>query len=386
MDSLTQAVLGAAVGVAVMGRRTRPARAAAWGAVAGTLPDLDVLVGHGDPILDMVLHRAESHALFWLTALSLPLALAVSRLHGEADRWRRWWAALWLALVTHPLLDVLTVYGTQLLLPFTDRPYGLGSVFIIDPLVTVPWAVGLAAALRAGWRSAPAAPAASVAPHPPAGVDRGLRANRIGLAVGTAYLLWGAAAQQLVLARAHASLQAEGIRAERVMATPAPFNTVLWRVVAVAAPGPATPAAAAPTAPQQPSAEPAHRYHEGFHSLLDGPGPIRFTAHDQGRGLADQLSGQTAPNGLDGLARIQAFTRGFWALQAAPDGRLLLTDLRMGQEPHYVFRFAIAQRDAATGAWLPLAPAQAAGSRGPIGPSLAWLWRRMRGEPVAPPG
>ena len=39
MDSLSQLALGAAVGVAVMGRRTRPWKAAAFGALAGTLPD-----------------------------------------------------------------------------------------------------------------------------------------------------------------------------------------------------------------------------------------------------------------------------------------------------------------------------------------------------------
>ncbi len=72
MDSLTQAVLGASVTVAVMGRRTSFAKAALVGAVAGTVPDLDVLIDHGDDLLNMVRHRAESHALFFLT-LAAPL-------------------------------------------------------------------------------------------------------------------------------------------------------------------------------------------------------------------------------------------------------------------------------------------------------------------------
>jgi inner membrane protein len=339
MDSLTQMVLGAAVGVAVMGRATRPARAAAWGAVAGTLPDLDVLIAQGDPILDMVLHRAESHAFFWLTLFSLPFARVVARVHGETDRWRRWWAALWLVLVTHPMLDLLTIYGTQVLLPFTNRAFGLGSVFIIDPLVTLPWAAGLVAALRA------------------ATPERALRVNLLGLALGLAYLGWGAAVQQQVLAKARASLQAQGLPAEQVLATPAPFNTLLWRVVAVG----------------------DGHYHEGFHSLLDAPGPIRFDRFDQGLALADALPGH------DGLARIRAFSDGFWALQPQPDGRLLLIDLRMGQEPHYVFRFAIARRDAAGEAWLPLSPSQSAGSRLPLAEGLSWLGQRIAGRPVPPP-
>ena len=129
MDSLTQVVLGAAVSVAVMRRRSAVWKAALWGGVAGTLPDLDVLVSHGDPILNMVLHRAESHALFWLTLFSLPFAWLVARVQRDAVQLRWWWLAMWLALVTHPLLDAFTVYGTQLLLPFSNHPVALGTLF-----------------------------------------------------------------------------------------------------------------------------------------------------------------------------------------------------------------------------------------------------------------
>ena len=62
MDSLSQIALGSAVAIGVMGRRTAVWKAATWGAVAGTLPDLDVVLDHGDALLNMVLHRAESHS------------------------------------------------------------------------------------------------------------------------------------------------------------------------------------------------------------------------------------------------------------------------------------------------------------------------------------
>ena len=120
MDSVSQVALGAAVGVAVMGRRTAVWKAAAWGAVCGTLPDLDSLIDYGDPIRNMTLHRAESHAFFYLTLLSPLLAWLIVKIHGETDRFRRWWPAVWLALVTHPMLDLMTIYGTQVALPFSD--------------------------------------------------------------------------------------------------------------------------------------------------------------------------------------------------------------------------------------------------------------------------
>ena len=226
MDSLTQIALGSAVTVAVMGRRTAAWKAALWGGIAGTLPDLDALIDHGDAVLNMVLHRAESHALFFLTLAAPVLAWIAARCHGERDRLGRWWLALWLALITHPLLDTMTVYGTQLLQPFSDHPYGVGSVFIIDPAYTVPLIVGVVAALRA---------------------PTGLRWNLAGLALSTAYLGWSVVAQQQVERVARASLAAQGITAERLLVTPAPFNTVLWRVVATT---------------------PTH-YYEGPRSLLD---------------------------------------------------------------------------------------------------------------------
>ena len=83
MDPLSHIALGAAVSVAVMVRRTRVWKAALLGAVAGALPDLDVFINHGDPIRNMVLHRAESHSLFWLTLFSVPFSAAAARAVGE---------------------------------------------------------------------------------------------------------------------------------------------------------------------------------------------------------------------------------------------------------------------------------------------------------------
>jgi inner membrane protein len=177
MDSLSQAALGAAVAVAAMGRRTALWRAAAFGAVAGTLPDLDVFIDHGDAVLNMVLHRAETHALFWLTLFSLPLGWGMAALARERPQWRRWWLAAWLALITHPLLDAMTIYGTQLFLPLSSTPVGVGSLFIIDPAYTLPLLIGTLAATVLGRRAA------------------ALRVNAAGLALSTAYIGWSAAAQ-----------------------------------------------------------------------------------------------------------------------------------------------------------------------------------------------
>ena len=146
MDSISQLALGAAVSVAVMGRRTAVWKAALWGGIAGTLPDLDALhrPWRRDPQHGAAPRRKPCPVLADAVVAAAGRrrrARCTARRRGS----RRWWLALWLALVTHPLLDAMTVYGTQLLLPFTDHPFGVGSIFIIDPLYTLPLLVG------AGW-------------------------------------------------------------------------------------------------------------------------------------------------------------------------------------------------------------------------------------------
>lgn len=336
MDSVSQIALGAAVAIATMGRRTAVWKAALGGAVGGTLPDLDVLIDHGDPIANMVLHRAESHAPFWLTVFSLPFAAAIARLFGEWSIWRRWWLALWLALVTHPLLDAMTVYGTQLALPFSSHPFGVGSVFIIDPLYTLPLLAGT------GWALVTK------------GANYGLRANAIALAIATAYLAWGVGVQKHVERLAHASLAGQGIVAQRVLVTPSAFNSLLWVVVAVE----------------------GDWYYEGFFSLFDTEPRIAFDRFDRGTG-ASGLNVEA----LDGVRRIAAFSRGFYKLEDS-GGQVTVTDLRMGQAPHYSFSFVVAERHKAL---VPLTPSRHVGMRPELGRALPWLWRRALGQALPPP-
>ena len=326
MDSLTQITLGAAVGVAAMGRRTAVWKAALWGGIAGTLPDLDVFVDYGDAVLNMVRHRGESHAFFYLTLLAPLLAWVVSRLHGEATLFRRWWLALWLVLITHPLLDAMTVYGTQLLMPFTNHPFGVGSMFIIDPAYTVPLIVGVVAALRL--KNA-----------------RGLRWNAAALFITTLYLGWSVVGQQQAERVARDSLAQQGISAQGLLVTPAPFNTVLWRLVA--------------TTPEQ--------YFEGYYSLLDSAPTVRWTAYPRGA----ELLARHGDN--DSVQRIAAFSKGIFSM-SEQDGRVLLTDLRMGQEPAYVFRFDVGASDA-VGAEAPVQLAM----RPDLRRGLPWLWDRILG-------
>ena len=334
MDSVSQMALGAGVAVAVMGPRVPLWKAALTGALAGTLPDLDVLIDYGDPIRNMTFHRGWSHALFWLSLASLPLAWLAARASATAPRWRRWWLALWLVLITHTLLDAMTIYGTQLWQPFSDYPVGLGSLFIIDPLYTLPLLIGLAVAL---WRRQG---------------RRALNANRNGLILSTLYLCWSVLAQQQVQAQVPASLAAAGLEADRVLVVPTPFNTLVWRVLVIA----------------------GDDYAEGFYSLLDGEAPIHFERYPRGQDLYRALEGQWE------VDRIAWFSHGFFRLRQHGD-EVRITDLRMGQEPQYFFTFAVAR---VTEQGLVAVPPMQYRDRGDWRTGLRWLQRRATDATLPP--
>jgi inner membrane protein len=334
MDSLSQFALGAAIGVAVMHRRTKPWKAALIGGLVATLPDLDSFYDHGDPISNVTLHRANSHALFWLTLVSPVVAFIAAIAARERDRFMRWWLAVWLALVTHPILDWFTIYGTQILRPFTDFPYAVGSIFIIDPLYTLPLLIGIAAALL--MRN-----------------ERGWRWNLGGLVLSTLYLGWGVFAQAHVKTIAEASLKADGHTIERLLVTPAPLNTVLWRVVAVTPDG----------------------YLEGFRSFLDREPRMRFDAYPGGSNLYETV------RNFPSVARVAWFTQGLFKLSER-DGRVIISDLRMGQEPYYSFNFVVGQRQSPTIA--AVAPTRFR-EQHDVRTGLNWLWQRMRGKDLPSP-
>ena len=326
MDSVSEMALGAAVSVAVVGRRMPIWKAAAIGAAFGTLPDLDVVIDYGDPIRNMTFHRAESHALFWLTLFTPPAAWLTARLTGTVESLRLWCLNIWLILITHTLLDAMTVYGTQLLLPFSDIPLGVASIFIIDPLYTLPLLVGLFWAIR--WRG-----------------RRGLNANRNGLIFSTLYLCWTVLAQQHVIAVAENSTAISDIKAQQMLVTPTPFNTLLWRVLVITPDG----------------------YAEGFYSLFDGNRPIHFEHFPRGLHWYQALQDNWE------TSRIAWFSHGFFAM-SGHDGEVRITDLRMGQQPDYVFSFAVAREDP-TGLQ-PVAPLSRP-SRMAIGQGFKWLGLRL---------
>lgn len=329
MDSVTQISLGAAIGEAVMQNKVGR-KAALWGAICGTLPDLDVFIPFGDPVSDFTYHRAESHSFFYMTLATPLFVWLILRLYPKTNelKWR-WALVVWLSFITHSLLDSFTVYGTQIFLPFSNFPMGWSTIFVIDPLYTLPLLVGVLILFFLKRNPILA-----------------YRLNMLGLIISTMYLAWSIAAHTHVSSISHESLQKQNINATQIITGPAPFNTLLWRTVAMTDTG----------------------YAEGFYSLLDHTDKMYFNQYGSDEQLLQPLKNEWS------VQRLQWFSKGFYKVSRI-ENDILISDLRMGVEPLYFFTFSVGKVQGDSIISQP--PCQVEPVQYDMGGSVTRLWDRI---------
>ena len=297
MDSLTQIALGAAVGEAVLGRSVGR-KAALWGAICGTLPDLDVLIPFGDPVADFTFHRSFSHSVIMLALLTPLMVWMIRKIHpADAGHRKGWFVLVYLAFLTHVLIDSCTIYGTQIFWPLTEYPMTWGSIFIIDPLYTLPLIAGVIAV--------------AVSRRNP---QRAHHFNLAMLALSTLYLGWSFAAKFYTHGIARQELARQGIEYRQIVSLPSPVNTILWRCVVMTPDGHA----------------------EGWYSLLSSDRVVEFTHSESAVELLNGLETHWP------VARLQWFTKGFYRV-VQQDESVVMQDLRMGGGDYLAFQFKVGE-------------------------------------------
>jgi inner membrane protein len=204
-----------------------------FGAACGLLPDLDMVARLGGEFASLVHHRGITHSLLTLAVVSPLVGYAGYRWAGTGtgpgaeastptgawkhQQWLIWTHLAFWALVTHPLLDLFTTYGTQLLAPLSNHRFALDAVSIVDLACSLPmWGVALWCLIR--MRRVPGP-------------------RRRWVAVGalvwaTCYLLAAYGLSQAVSKRAEKQLEADGFAAVEVRALPTMLVTGAWRVAA----------------------------------------------------------------------------------------------------------------------------------------------------------
>ncbi|MEJ2544543.1 MAG: metal-dependent hydrolase, partial [Calditrichaceae bacterium] len=285
MDTITQAILGAGVGEVTLGKKVGN-KAPLWGAVAGIIPDLDVIPGRFMDAVDyLTFHRGFSHSLIF-SLIAAPLAgWLIAKIHRKENLdWKPWALLFFLGLTTHILLDCFTTWGTQVFWPF-DYRVAWNTVFVIDPLYTIPFAIILV------WTM-----------FTRKGSPLRLKLGWIGIGISSFYLLITVVNKQIA---EHAFLDAfsqKQIEYTRINTRPTPFNSILWTG----------------------TIETKNGFYEGTYSLFDAKKKIHFEYFPKNHDLINQLK---TDNQLQKLIHV---SKGYYTITS--DGTdLLFQDFRYGR-------------------------------------------------------
>ncbi|MEO0470676.1 MAG: metal-dependent hydrolase [Bacteroidota bacterium] len=307
MDSVTQVVLGAAVGEACLGKKVGN-KAALWGAIGGTIPDLDVAANFFMGQLDaMVVHRGVSHSIVFSMVMAPIMGWSIYKIYKERQGTQSGWTklAFW-ALFTHPLLDCFTTWGTQLFYPFSDYRVAFNSIFVVDPVYTLPFALCLGIALflkrQHRWRSF---------------------WNWLGIGLSCFYLLITVINKLTVESIFGNSMHRRGISATRFSTYPLPLN-LKWYVVAE---------------------EPSGYEIATYHLLKSSPADLQYEFIGKQGKLRDQLDGNYVYD------RLRWMAKDYYVLRPDSEG-LNFHDLRFGiwnflpgQEPMLGFVYQLIRTD-----------------------------------------
>ncbi len=154
MDPITHGLLGATIAKVITGKRL-PRGAALIGGLAAMAPDVDVFIpSFGDPTAEWVYHRYITHALVVIPLGGLICALPFLWLERFKAYRQAVIIAAMLGYASHTMLDSLTNYGTQQLLPFTDTRVTWDAMPIVDPIYSLLLIAGLWLSARTRWLNA----------------------------------------------------------------------------------------------------------------------------------------------------------------------------------------------------------------------------------------
>ena len=285
MDSLTQIVLGAAVGEAVLGRKIGN-KAILWGAIAGTIPDLDVLSKlFVDDVTANEWHRGFLHSILFCVLASPILGWLVHKIYPkESANWQDWTKLMFLGLFTHPLLDSFTTWGTQLFWPI-DYKVSFKNIFVVDPLYTLPF-LGLVIATMFYNRN---------------NLKR-RKLNNLGLYISTGYLMITLLLKWYTFTVFKRSLQEQNTDYTELETRPAPLTSFLWAS----------------------NVDTKDYYLIGYYSIFDKTQNVPFLKIEKNHHLLQEIKSDPL------IDRLIKLTNGWYAVEKTTD-KWYFKDLRFGQ-------------------------------------------------------
>jgi inner membrane protein len=332
LDSLTQIILGAAVGEAVLGKKIGN-KAMLYGAIAGTIPDLDVLASFfTDTVSALEIHRGFTHSIFFSVLFAPISAYLVTRFEPHKNLKDWCWLFFW-TFITHPILDTQTTWGTQLFWPLDIR-LAFKNVFVVDPLYTLPFLVLLLLAMRQKKAS-----------------KKRRFYNNLGLLISSSYLVLTVLLKGLSYQKFTKELALQEINYQAINTKPTPLNTMLWTA----------------------NIATENAYLIGYASFLD-ENPIQFSEYPKNHELLGNLAKHPK------MKRMIAISKGWYTINKK-DGQLYFNDLRFGalstqpNASNFVFKYKIEIASNGTPFFIEEAKEKGDGKK-----LLSDLWLRIQGN------
>lgn len=285
MDSLTQICLGAAVGEAYLGKKIGN-KAILWGAIMGTIPDLDVLFKPLFPFVEgLVMHRGISHSLLFFIFSSPLFGWLIHKIHPQPATLKNWvWFCFWV-MFTHAILDCFTSWGTQLFWPHPAR-IAWNNIFVADLFYTLPLLICLIWLMFKNRTSASRR-----------------RLNLTGLGLSSLYMTLTFVNKSIADTAYEHSLKAQSIDYIDFSSRPTPLNTILWDAVV----------------------ETDSSYYLGYYSLLANKSTIDWMETPKNHNLMSPYDEQ------DDWGKLKRFTGGEYAVEKTASDTIKIHDLRFGK-------------------------------------------------------
>ena len=296
MDSLTQIVLGIATAELVAGKKLQN-KTFLYGAVLGTIPDLDIIVGKFmSDVNGVAIHRGLSHSILFFLFLSPIFGWVISKIEKNTINFKSASLLVFWCLVTHVLLDLFTSWGTQILWPL-DYRFALKTIFVIDPLYTIPQLISLIFV----WKNK----------------DSLIRRKYVirGLVISSSYLLLTCVLKLFAVYQFEKALKNQKLTYQELIVKPTAFNCVLWNANISTTKG----------------------YYLADYSLFDSQ-PIQFTFYPKNLKLEEKLV-----NSYD-FQQLKKICEG-WYLVSEQNNCLFFNDLRFGllndnpENPQFAFSY-----------------------------------------------
>ncbi len=370
MDSLTQIVLGAAAGEVVLGKKIGN-RAMLWGAVGGTIPDMDVVGKYFLSEIDnLAFHRGITHSILFSVLGAIFFGWLIYSMYKSP--YHKWIAifckSVALVIVCLAINFVLRIFVAQAWLPTAVIFVLLSFLFFkssqrkyFDQELESPnatrsewqwlmfWALFTHPILdcftmygtqlfapfsdmRVAWSTISVADPLYTVPFITCLIiascyNRSSPKRRIwnylGIALSSAYLVFTAFNKNKIESIYEESLAKQGISYERYVTSPSILNNVLWTC----------------------TLEAEDSYYQGQYSLFDTK-EINFVPIKKNHQLLKNID--TDPT----IKTLRWFCEDYFNVQELGDGRLMFNDLRFGsfggekeEDLEFIFRFLLTEKN-----------------------------------------